>query len=139
MKVLVVEDDREVAEMVRNSLAARDNTVELVEDGANGSFLGRSFDYDAIILDNALPKKNGLTVCKEVRASGRTTPILFLSIAGDTETKISALEGGADDFMVKPFSLEELYARIKAITRRPAQVKLPMLVVHNLEPGYKSK
>ncbi len=134
MKVLLIEDDREVSEMVKISLSAGDNTVEIAEDGANGSFLARSFDYDAIILDNALPKKNGLTVCKEVRAAGKNTPILFLSVTSDVATKVSAFEKGADDYMVKPFSLDELNARIKAVARRPTKfVKPKVLKLLDLE------
>ncbi len=133
MKVLIVEDDHEVADMVKRSLIAHDNTVEVADNGTEASFLARSYDYDAIVLDNALPKKNGLTVCKEVRAAGRTTPILFLSVEGDMETKISAFEKGADDYITKPFSVEELYARIKAVVRRPIRVRPSILKVADLE------
>jgi len=133
MKVLIVEDDKETAELVRNSLAARSNTVEVAGDGVNGSFMARSFDYDAIILDNSLPRKDGLTVCKEVRAAGKTTPILFISVNGETDTKISALDRGADDYMTKPLALDELYARLKAVTRRPSTVKPAVLKIDDLE------
>ncbi|MFA6295020.1 MAG: response regulator transcription factor [Candidatus Paceibacterota bacterium] len=133
MKVLVVEDDGEVSEMIKTTLIANDNVVEIATDGVNGSFLGRSFDYDVIILDNSLPKKDGLTVCKEVRSAGKSTPILFLTVDGDMETKISAFDRGADDFMMKPFALKELHARLKAITRRPALVKQNILRVHDME------
>src|SRR5579872_7060344 len=118
MKILVVEDDRDTAEMVRNGLVSGNNTVELASDGSNGSFLGRSYDYDAIVLDYSLPKKDGLSVCREVRAAGRSTPIIFLSVNDDQETKIAAFDLGADDYVTKPFSIQELNARLQAVSRR---------------------
>lgn len=132
MKILVVEDDRETAEMLRNALSSKKHAVEIAPDGANGSFLGRSYNYDAILLDYSLPKKDGLMVCKEVRASGKSTPIIFLSVNDDQETKVSALENGADDYVTKPFSLNELQARIQAVSRRPSISKSPILEVHDL-------
>ena len=132
MKVLIVEDDRDTAQFVKNGLTSCDHTVEIATDGADGSFMGRSFEYDAIVLDYSLPKKTGLVVCKEVRASGRSTPILFLSVADDSETKLAAFESGADDYLTKPFILKELYARLKAITRRPSQIRKPILHVSDL-------
>lgn len=137
MKVLVVEDDRETAEMVRNSLLSGDNTVEVAGDGMNGSFLGRSYDYDAIVLDYSLPKKDGLSVCREVRAAGRSTPIIFLSVNDDQETKIAAFEQGADDYVTKPFSVNELNARLRAVSRRPSLSSNSVLRVSDLtlDPG----
>ncbi|MEK7501783.1 MAG: response regulator transcription factor [Patescibacteria group bacterium] len=129
MKILVVEDDRAVADMVKNGLASDSYTVEIAKDGAEGSFLARSYEYDAIILDYSLPKKDGLIVCEEIRRAGRVTPIIFLSATSDIPVKVSAFEKGADDYMTKPFSIEELKARIKTVARRPAQVKkLPLQV-----------
>lgn len=133
MKVLLVEDDNEIAELVRKTLIADDNIVEVAEDGNNGSFLARSFDYDAIVLDYSLPKKDGLTVCKEIRNAGKFTPVLFLTVAGDIETKLEAFKKGADDYMTKPFALRELQARLKAITSRPAIVKNDVLQIGDLE------
>lgn len=132
MKILVVEDDIDTAEMVREGLAADSHTVEVATDGADGSFLGRGYDYDAIILDYSLPKKNGLTVCGEIRSVGRKTPIIFLSATDDTETKIIALDKGADDYVTKPFSFSELYARVRAIARRPVEISRPMYSVDDL-------
>lgn len=120
MKILLVEDDQGLAQAVKESLAAQRCTVDLATDGGEGSFLGKNYEYDAILLDYSLPKKDGLAVCKDIRASGRSTPIIFLSVIDDLETKISALNHGADDYMVKPFALEELHARLRAIGRRPA-------------------
>ncbi len=121
MKILFVEDDKDIALLVHKGLTADGYTVETAEDGQEGGFLARSYDYDLIILDNSLPKKSGLTLCKEIRASGRSVPIIFLSINSETETKVAALESGADDYMTKPFSMSELRARIKAVMRRPKE------------------
>ncbi len=132
MKVLVVEDNRDVALMVKEGLSSRSLTVDVAENGADGSFMARTCEYDAIVLDYSLPKKDGFVVCKEVRAANKTTPVIFLSSTDSTETKIAALENGADDYMTKPFSLDELHARIKAVTRRPAQLSQTLLTVGDL-------
>lgn len=106
--------------------------VEIADNGSEGSFMGRSYEYDAIILDHALPGKNGVTVCKEIRGIGKTTPIIFLSINGDTDVKIAALDSGADDYIVKPFSMEELKSRVRAVGRRAPVVRKTELRVHDL-------
>ena len=124
MKVLIVEDDPNLAQVIKKSLIAKEYTVDLAVDGSEGSFLGKSYDYDVIMLDYSLPKKNGLDVCKEIRGVGRTTPIIFLSIIDSLEIKVAALNHGADDYLVKPFELEELHARLEALHRRP-QIKPP--------------
>lgn len=124
MKILIVEDDSNLAQVVKNSLIAKEYTVDIASDGGEGSFLGKMYDYDAILLDYSLPKKDGLSVCKDIRASGRTTPIIFLSMTDAVDTKVAALNHGADDYMVKPFELEELHARLQALHRRPA-IKAP--------------
>ncbi|MFA6432696.1 MAG: response regulator transcription factor [Candidatus Paceibacterota bacterium] len=132
MKVLIVEDDRNMAETVKESLAAYSHTVDISPDGADGSFLGRSYAYDAIVLDYSLPKKDGLAVCDEIRKSGKDTPILFMSVSGDTETKIAAFKSGADDYITKPFSLDELRARLDAVTRRSPALKSHTLAIGDL-------
>jgi len=133
MKILIVEDDVHTAEMVREGLTADSHTVDIASDGSDGSFLGRSYDYDVVVLDHSLPKKDGLTICSEIRAVGRKTPIIFLSVTDDMETKIAALDRGADDYMTKPFSFSELYARIRALARRPNELlSLPTFQVDDL-------
>ena len=132
MKILIVEDDKATAEMVRDGLSSYSYTTDVSFDGADGSFMARSYEYDAIVLDHSLPKKSGLVVCNEIRGAGKSTPIIFLSGLDATETKIEALEHGADDYMTKPFSLNELNARLKALTRRPAQIQEHILKVHDL-------
>lgn len=132
MKVLLIEDDLSLAQTIKTNLASESHVVEIAEDGADGSFLARSFDYDAIVLDNSLPKKDGLTVCKEVRSSGKSTPIIFLTVDDTLETKLSAFDNGADDYMQKPFSLRELSMRLKAVARRPNAIQNHILKVHDL-------
>lgn len=132
MKILVIEDDRAVADMVKNGLGSDSHTVEIAKDGAEGSFLARSYEYDTIILDYSLPRKDGLVVCEEIRRAGKITPIIFLSATHDVPIKIAAFAKGADDYMTKPFSIEELKARIKTIVRRPVQIKKPLLQVADL-------
>ncbi len=134
MKVLIVEDDPGIAELLKEGLSADSHTVEIATNGADGSFLARSYEYDAIVLDYSLPKKNGLTVCKEIRSAGKTTPILFLSVTEDTDIKVAALGMGADDYVTKPFSIEEFGARVKAVTRRshtftPTRLKVRDLIL----------
>jgi DNA-binding response OmpR family regulator len=119
MKILIVEDDRNLANTLKNSLIAKNYAVDIASDGGEGSFLGKSYEYDIIMLDYSLPKKDGLAVCKEIRNAGKTTPIIFISVIDDLETKVSALNHGADDYLVKPFELEELHARLNALNRRP--------------------
>ena len=132
MKILIVEDDKDLCDILKKSLVAQSCTVEVASDGGNGSFLGKNYDYDVIILDYSLPKKDGLTVCKDIRAAGKSTPILFLSMTDATETKVAAFESGADDYMVKPFSIQELQARLRALTRRPTTILKPLVSVGDL-------
>jgi two-component system OmpR family response regulator len=137
MKILVVEDDPAIADVLRGGLMSDAHAVDIAKDGKDGSFLARSYEYDAIILDHALPIKNGITVCKEVRAIGKTTPIIFLSITGDADTKVAALESGADDYVTKPFSMAELRSRIRAVARRAPVMRQTELRMHDLtlDPG----
>ena len=132
MKVLIIEDDKATAEMIRAGLSSCSYIADVSFDGVDGSFMARSYEYDAIVLDHSLPKKNGLIVCKDIRGAGKSTPIIFLSGLDAVETKIEALEHGADDYMTKPFSLSELDARLKAITRRPVHIQEHILKVHDL-------
>jgi two-component system OmpR family response regulator len=137
MKILVVEDDPAIADILRGGLVSDAHTVDVAMDGKDGSFLGRTYDYDAIIMDHALPGKNGITVCKEIRSIGKTAPIIFLSITGDTDNKVAALESGADDYMTKPFSMSELRSRLRAVARRNPVMIQEELRIHDLvlDPG----
>ena len=123
MKILAIEDDPSVAEMLRIGFQSDTHTVDIATNGTEGSFMARSYDYDMILLDHALPGKNGITVCKDIIGNGKDTPIIFLSVNGDTETKVTALDNGADDYVTKPFSMSELRSRVKAVRRRTPAIK----------------
>lgn len=123
MKLLIVEDEEKLAKSLKKGLEKEGYAVDYVLDGETGQRrieLCRK-DYDLIILDLMLPKRSGFEVAKNVREQNILTPILVLTARDTTEDKIMALDGGADDYLVKPFSLEELLARIRALLRRPEQ------------------
>jgi DNA-binding response OmpR family regulator len=131
MRALVVDDEREIREMLCKHLRAECFAVDSASDGEEGSYLARTNDYDVIILDNMLPKKQGVQVCEEIRATGRSMPILVLSVLGESKQKTHLINAGADDYMVKPFSFDEFMARIHALMRRPKQLEGSVLC---LEP-----
>lgn len=132
MHILVVEDEHEISDFLRVSLEAECFMVDIAFDGETGSQLARANNYDLIILDNILPKKEGREACKEIRLAGKTTPIIMLSVKSETVTKVDLLNAGADDYMTKPFSLTELLARIRALLRRPKELENEILHVSDL-------
>ncbi len=132
MRTLVVEDEKSIIDFLKPGLEAELFAVDVAMDGEKGSFFARTNDYDLIILDNILPKKTGLEVCKEIRSAGKTVPIIILSVRSEEITKIELLNAGADDYLVKPFSFEELVARMRALLRRPKQIENKTLCVDNL-------
>ena len=132
MRILVVDDEQEVCTLLRLALTQHSFSVDLAEDGEKASYLGRTNDYDAIILDNILPKKMGLQVCREIRAAGKTVPILVVSGMLESATKVALLDAGADDYMPKPFAIDELLARIRELLRRPKQIAEDILTFTDL-------
>ncbi|HEY4478531.1 MAG TPA: response regulator transcription factor [Candidatus Paceibacterota bacterium] len=129
MKILIIEDDIDVSEFIKVSFETEGFVADRAYDGEEGSYMARVNKYDTIILDHSLPIKNGLEVCDEIRGSGSTVPIIFLSVIGDVRRKITALEKGADDYMTKPFSFEELRARVRALIRRPRNMTDSIITV----------
>ncbi|HEY4504124.1 MAG TPA: response regulator transcription factor [Candidatus Paceibacterota bacterium] len=127
MKILIIEDDSHISEFIRIGLESEGFMVDTAYDGQDGSYKARINKYDIIILDYSLPIKNGFEVCDEIRSIGLSVPIIFLSVNGDTKKKIEALGKGADDYMTKPFSFDELKARIKALLRRPKKIENPIV------------
>lgn len=119
MRVLIVDDDLDICWSVKTQLEAMRLAVDVAHTGKEGSYMARTSDYDLIILDYVMPQGNGDEVCREVRAAGKTSPILMLSVQADVPTKVSLLDQGADDYLAKPFSTEELAARVRALMRRP--------------------
>lgn len=132
MRILVVEDEEKISRFLRDSFEAEFFAVDIAEDGERGSYFARTNEYDLVVLDNMLPKKDGLQVCQEIRASGKTMPILVVSVKTDTMDKVDLLNAGADDYLAKPFVLEELLARVRALMRRPSAIESDILVVEDV-------
>lgn len=132
MKILVIEDEAIIRSVIQTTLQDEFFTVDTAKDGEEGAFAAKTNDYDLIILDNMLPKKDGISVCREIRGCGKTTPILSLSVQGDTSTKVELLDAGVDDYLTKPFCVDELVARIRALLRRPHRAQEDVLVIDTL-------
>lgn len=132
MKILLVEDESSIRNVLRMSLEAEGFTIDVAEDGDDGSFLARTNHYDLVILDNVLPKKQGKEVCQEIREAGKNMPVLVLSAKSEVLEKVNLLNSGVDDYVTKPFSFEELVARIKSLLRRPPQIESKVLYAENL-------
>ena len=133
MKLLVVEDDRKVAGFIEAGLREEGYAVDVAADGEEGTMLAHINDYDAIVLDIMLPKKNGLQVALELRREGQTTPILMLTARDSTEDVVRGLDAGADDYLSKPFKFDELLARLRALTRRGGAKRMEFLSYGPLE------
>lgn len=118
MRLLVCEDQKNIATSLATLLRQNNYEVDIASDGEEGQYMIESGIYDAIILDIMMPKKNGIEVLKSVRESGIETPILLLTAKSQLEDKVLGLDSGADDYLTKPFAFEELFARIKVMTRR---------------------
>lgn len=118
MRILVVEDDEVAAEYVKKGLTEAGHVVDLAADGDLALEMARAADYDALILDRMLPKRDGLQVLTDLRQNGDATPVLILSALGETDHKVEGLRAGGDDYLAKPYSFTELLARVEAIGRR---------------------
>lgn len=118
MRVLIVEDTADLARQLTQRLEADGYAVDCAGDGEEGQFLGETEPYDAVILDLGLPKIDGLSVLRSWRRGGVTVPVLILTARGSWHEKVQGIDAGADDYLAKPFSLEELLARIRALIRR---------------------
>lgn len=127
MRVLVVEDDRKVAGFIEQGLREEGYAVDIAADGDEATMLAHVYDYDLILLDIVLPKKNGFQVAMELRREGRHTPILMLTSRGAVEDVVRGLDAGADDYLSKPFRFDELLARIRALHRRGGAARLDVL------------
>src|SRR3989344_7991612 len=132
MRILVVDDEKEIRDFIKSSLAAEGFTVDVAGEGERASFLARTNEYDLIVLDYILPVMSGLEVCRDIRKGGKTMPIIMLSVESDTKAKIKLLQGGADDYVTKPFALEELMARIRALLRRPKAITPDVIKIADL-------
>lgn len=132
-KILLVEDDKALAEAIGEFLKTQGYSVEMTHTGASGRDLLRTYTYDIIILDWTLPEMSGLDVCKDFRSRGGHTPILFLTGRTTIVEKEAALDSGSDDYLTKPFQVQELAARIRALLRRPPIYHHKTLKVRDIE------
>jgi two-component system OmpR family response regulator len=118
MRILLVEDERVLSSQIREALERDGRVVDVAMDGEEGSFLGSTEPYDAIILDLGLPKKDGHAVLRDWRESGVKAPVLILTARDSWRDKVAGLDSGADDYLTKPFQMDELLARLRALIRR---------------------
>ena len=132
MKVLVVEDDRKVAGFIEQGLTEEGHVVDIAPDGNEATMLAHVYEYDVILLDVVLPKKNGFQVAAELRREGRNTPILMLTSRDSAEDVVRGLDAGADDYLAKPFRFDELLARMRALVRRGGAERMEVLQFGNL-------
>jgi DNA-binding response OmpR family regulator len=134
MRILIVEDEEKLAEAVKKGLELKGYTVDWLADGekARTRMMLYRDEYDLVLLDYMLPGVDGSIICRDVRAEGVTTPIIMLTARDETETKVELLNLGADDYIAKPFSFDELVARINAVLRRPEQALPSVLTIRDI-------
>jgi len=132
MRVLVVEDSRRLAGIIRRGLLEEGYTVDNAYDGEEAQYMAETTPFDLIVLDIMLPKKDGLAVCRDLRAKGVSAPILMLTAKDSVEDKVTGLDSGADDYLVKPFAFSELLARLRALLRREVLPRVQKFQVGNL-------
>ncbi|MEY9884661.1 response regulator transcription factor [Bradyrhizobium sp. USDA 329] len=133
MRLLLVEDDRRIAADVEKALRAAGYVVETVRNGEEAWFRGDTEDYGAVVLDLGLPGMDGLAVLKRWRANGRSMPVLVLTARGSWAERVDGIDAGADDYLPKPFRMEELLARLRSIVRRSAGHASPRIVAGDVE------
>ncbi|MAW11180.1 MAG: DNA-binding response regulator [Verrucomicrobiales bacterium] len=132
MKILLVEDEAEIGELIKDGLEKEEFSVDYCKDGDTGMEHAMSQTYDAIVLDVMLPGKSGLEILKMVRAGHNNVPIIIITARGESEDRIQGLDLGADDYLPKPFFVEELIARLRAIWRRSSETGMSVLNVGTL-------
>lgn len=132
MRILVVEDEHKIANSIKKALEHEKYAVDVVYDGTDGYDLATSEDYDLMIFDRLLPGIDGVSLCRKLREEKNHTPILILTAKGQIEDRVEGLDAGADDYVVKPFAFSELFARIRALTRRPKDSTSTVLAVQDL-------
>lgn len=132
MRILIVEDEVDIADAVKGALAADGHAVDVVGDGRAGLEWAGAYGYDLVVLDVVLPGIDGFAVCSELRRAGFGAPILMLTALDDVADRITGLDRGADDYLAKPFSMDELRARIRALGRRRGEDRAPTIQVGDL-------
>ena len=132
MRILVVDDDQRLCDTLKRGLEENTFAVDCVHNGEDGEIYGSESVYNLIILDIMMPKKNGIEVCRNLRARNINTPILMLTAKDEVDDRVKGLDTGADDYLVKPFSFTELLARVRALLRRRDQSRSPELKAGDL-------
>lgn len=132
MRILIIEDDIDLRDYIRKHLEAESFAVDATADGERGMYLAQTNEYDAIILDLSLPRKDGMDICEDIRAAGNNTPIIVISETSDLPAKILLFDLGADDYIVKDFDMSELVARLRAQLRRPRTTEQSTLFIGDL-------
>jgi len=127
MRILIVEDERHIRQQLQDAMHAQRYAVDVAEDGREGLYFATEYPYDLAIIDLGLPEISGIELIKQLRASDKAFPILVLTARGDWQDKVEGLEAGADDYVVKPFQIEEVNARINALLRRSAGNATPQM------------
>ena len=138
MKILIVEDEHKIANSIKQGLMQENFAVDVVYDGIEGYDLAATGEYDVIVLDRLLPGIEGLEICQKLREQKNHTPILILTAKGQVADRVEGLDGGADDYLIKPFAFEELLARIKALGRRPKKTLGTILKLADLSLNTKT-
>jgi DNA-binding response OmpR family regulator len=132
MRILVVEDERRLCNIIKRGLLEEGYAVDTAYDGEDAEYLAETTPYDLIVLDIMLPKKDGIEVCQELRLKKVNMPILMLTAKDTVEDRVKGLDAGADDYLIKPFAFNELLARVRALLRREGLSKSPRLQVGEL-------
>ena len=132
MKILIIEDEQRLARLLKQGLEEQGFVVDLAYDGSDGQFQAEQYPYDAILLDLMLPEVDGLAILKGLREKGNDVPVLIITARGDVEDRIKGLNFGADDYLAKPFNLDELIARLRALIRRSRGQSSPLITVGDL-------
>ena len=133
MRILLAEDEPRAAQMLARGLREEAYAVDVVADGESAVYQASITDYDAVILDVVLPRKDGLAVCRDIRREGSVVPVLMLTARDAVDARIAGLDSGADDYLTKPFDFGELLARLRALDRRHRETAPPRLVIGDLE------
>ena len=123
MNILIVEDDRQTASFIQKGLMESGYVVDHAADGEDGLHFALNGAYDALIVDRMLPKRDGLSIIKQLRLQGMQTPVLILSALGEVDSRVEGLRAGGDDYLVKPYAFSELLARLQALLRRTQPVQ----------------
>ena len=133
MKLLIAEDELDLAEALAAFLERNKYTVDVVNDGEEAYYAASGGDYDAVILDIMMPKRDGIQVLKQLRSEGNTTPVMMLTAKGEKRDRITGFDSGADDYLPKPFDTDELLSRLRAILRRKGEIRNSLLAFGDLQ------